>query len=329
MSDASPNLTPDEQSVLKALYMWEYDEPESDYEGMVLFKACHPHEESRRYLVGIGGFYGHGGSPIPHLLVLATLPESFDDERFLKTLATLERLDCVAVVDSSIRRQCPRADRRRGYCRQCAYWGRDHLDYEFGFGGIWRLDDGRRIVLGGRLEKDSYDVTDERGQVAPHTTHTCYPFAAVDMRVDAVSSHRVYDLLEVKLSDKGFDKARDLYLAEHNGARGSERQPPAVGDGAMARRAGSVEEDEPGQEPALTKPERLTLCTLASFDPSELASAKQIADAMDLKERLSARTITPAIRKLVDLDLAERPEGERLGGRLTLRGRRLASKIAD
>lgn len=89
------------------------------------------------------------------------------------------------------------------------------------------------------------------------------------------------------------------------------------------------EEDEPRQDPALKNAERMTLLTLAVFDPSILASAAQIAEAMDPSERLSERTITPAIRKLVELGLAERPEGERQGARLTLRGRRLASKIAD
>lgn len=100
--------------------------------------------------------------------------------------------------------------------------------------------------------------------------------------------------------------------------------PPAPLDPSLAPNG-----DEPRQDPALKNADRLTLLTLAVFDPSILASAAQIAEAMDPSERLSERTITPAIRKLVELGLAERPEGERQGARLTLRGRRLASKIAD
>lgn len=79
--------------------------------------------------------------------------------------------------------------------------------------------------------------------------------------------------------------------------------------------------------PALTSSERLTLCTMANFDVLDLATAQRIAEAMDPAEALSDRTITPAIRKLIELGLAERPEGDRQGARLTLRGRRLAQKI--
>lgn len=97
------------------------------------------------------------------------------------------------------------------------------------------------------------------------------------------------------------------------------RLPPAkiIGEG-----------DETEQAPALKKSERLTLGALATFDPAFLASAENVADAMDRAERRSDRTIRDAIRRLVELDLAERPEGKRQGARLTIRGRRLASKIA-
>ncbi|HRR86051.1 MAG TPA: hypothetical protein P5316_13660 [Phycisphaerae bacterium] len=104
----------------------------------------------------------------------------------------------------------------------------------------------------------------------------------------------------------------------------SSSPPPAACDSFA-----TSNEDGPRQDPALKNADRLTLLTLAMFDPSILASVAQIAEGMDPSERLSERTITPAIRRLVELGLAERPEGERQGARLTLRGRRLASKIAD
>ena len=87
------------------------------------------------------------------------------------------------------------------------------------------------------------------------------------------------------------------------------------------------EGDETKQAPALKKSERLTLQSLATFDPSFLSSAENVADAMERAERRSDRTIRDAIRRLVELDLAERPEGKRQGARLTIRGRRLAPKI--
>lgn len=88
------------------------------------------------------------------------------------------------------------------------------------------------------------------------------------------------------------------------------------------------EGDETEQAPALKKSDRLTLQALATFDPAFLSSAENVADAMDRAERRSDRTIRDAIRRLVELDLAERPEGKRQGARLTIRGRRLAPKIA-
>ena len=91
----------------------------------------------------------------------------------------------------------------------------------------------------------------------------------------------------------------------------------------------SDEGDETEQAPALKKSDRLTLQALATFDPAFLSSAENVADAMDRAERRSDRTIRDAIRRLVELDLAERPEGKRQGARLTIRGRRLVPKIAD
>lgn len=81
--------------------------------------------------------------------------------------------------------------------------------------------------------------------------------------------------------------------------------------------------------PALTANQILVIATMARFDGSRLLSAATIEQEMDAHERLSDRTIGPIVRRLVELDLAERPEGKRSGARLTMRGRRLAPKVAD
>jgi hypothetical protein len=81
--------------------------------------------------------------------------------------------------------------------------------------------------------------------------------------------------------------------------------------------------------PALSETDRMVLQTMAIFDPSRLLSTATIAEAMAPAARLAHRTIGPIVRRLIELELAERPEGDRSGARLTMRGRRLASKIAD
>ncbi len=81
--------------------------------------------------------------------------------------------------------------------------------------------------------------------------------------------------------------------------------------------------------PALTPNQTVVIETMAQFDGSRLLSAVTIDEGMDPKRRLSARTIGPIVRRLIKLGLAERPEGERSGARLTPKGRRLAPKIAD
>ncbi|HMN96929.1 MAG TPA: hypothetical protein PKC43_10565 [Phycisphaerales bacterium] len=71
------------------------------------------------------------------------------------------------------------------------------------------------------------------------------------------------------------------------------------------------------------------LQALATLDPTELASAVRIADAIDPSRRVSERSIVTIVRRLLELDLAERPMGDRSGARLTLKGRRIARRIAE
>lgn len=105
--------------------------------------------------------------------------------------------------------------------------------------------------------------------------------------------------------------------------------PAPIPDAPPAQGAATADDDEATSAPALTKNERLVLVALARFDAAVLASIEDIHDAMDPAERLSLRAIGPAVNKLIANGLAERPEGDRQGARLTIKGRRLASKIAD
>ena len=80
--------------------------------------------------------------------------------------------------------------------------------------------------------------------------------------------------------------------------------------------------------PALTENQSRVLQTMADFDGSLLLSAKAIAAAMKADVRLSEETVRQCVAKLVEVDLAERPDGPRSGARLNNKGRRLAGKIA-
>lgn len=101
-------------------------------------------------------------------------------------------------------------------------------------------------------------------------------------------------------------------------ANASPPGPPAAAD----------EGEDEQQVPALTKAERATLLALATFDASRLASALEVSEAMP-GVSYSERSAREAIKKLVALNLAERPEGEKQGARLTIKGRRLASRLDD
>ncbi|MGV6814302.1 MAG: hypothetical protein ACWA5W_04730 [Phycisphaerales bacterium] len=97
---------------------------------------------------------------------------------------------------------------------------------------------------------------------------------------------------------------------------------------APSRASEDTDEDTP-VPPALSPKEATVLRTLAIFDSSELVSAARIESEMELSIRLSARTIGKAVSRLIEVGLAERPQGDRSGTRLTIAGRRLAQKIAD
>lgn len=89
------------------------------------------------------------------------------------------------------------------------------------------------------------------------------------------------------------------------------------------------EEEAVPEQPALTNKEILVIRTMDQVDGSRLLSIAGIEQGMAKHERLAARTIGPIVKKLIEMDLAERPEGPRLGARLTRQGRIFAKKFAD
>lgn len=120
---------------------------------------------------------------------------------------------------------------------------------------------------------------------------------------------------------------RTVALAWADRQRMKARLAAEAGASEREHHGGPDEDDQP--PPALTANEASVLRTLAHFDPAELASAARVEAAMDRASRISDKTIRVAIRRLVELGLVERPEGDRSGARLTIAGRRLVRKIAD
>jgi hypothetical protein len=109
------------------------------------------------------------------------------------------------------------------------------------------------------------------------------------------------------------------------------RPPREVTVASAANTNFNVSEDfeKDVQPPALTEAQRITLCAMNSFDRTVLASAQKICEAINPTKRLSEETVRQCIKRLIKLDLVERPEGSRKGARLTNAGRRLAGKIVD
>ncbi len=79
--------------------------------------------------------------------------------------------------------------------------------------------------------------------------------------------------------------------------------------------------------PGLTLSERAVLQGLYEFGPESPAHIASVAERMEVKR--SDSVVRKAVKRLIELGLAERPEGERNGARLTIAGRDMARKIAD
>lgn len=104
-------------------------------------------------------------------------------------------------------------------------------------------------------------------------------------------------------------------------AEGGNREEPAK---TPAPKTDRPEEDE-GQGRALTKNDRLVMCALYQLSPDVLLGARELGNKTAF--RLSDKTIFTVLKKLEGMLLAERPEGDRSGWRLTTRGRMRARII--
>jgi hypothetical protein len=121
------------------------------------------------------------------------------------------------------------------------------------------------------------------------------------------------DLLD-RVAERAAEKMARVFGAGDN----DDTKPPALP-------AGGVE----SAGPALTVNQSRVLQTMARFDASRLLSSKMIVEEMDAATRLSEETVRQCVGKLIESNLAERPEGDRSGARLNSAGRKLAGKIAD
>lgn len=117
-----------------------------------------------------------------------------------------------------------------------------------------------------------------------------------------------------------------VLIARVEKAATTERDEAASPGAATASTADPLDDDG-GM--ALTVNQSRVLQTMARFDGARLVSSKMIVEEMDTTTRLSEETVRQCVRKLIESNLADRPEGDRSGARLTIAGRRLAGKIAD
>lgn len=108
----------------------------------------------------------------------------------------------------------------------------------------------------------------------------------------------------------------------------------AVTDGATSpsddgeeRQGAEEEKSSDGNGPSLTQREVGVLCAMAIANAGELLSVRAICRNIPSDYPSSERTVRSVVKDLIRKKLAERPEGERSGARLTLAGRRLAKQV--
>jgi hypothetical protein len=98
-----------------------------------------------------------------------------------------------------------------------------------------------------------------------------------------------------------------------------ENPPPAPANG----------EGDDAAMPSVNRNGKLILEILHNRYPT-LQTVQEIHDALRMRSPsvyLSDRTIRPALKKLIDDNLAERPQGARKGATLTIAGKRLAERL--
>ena len=80
---------------------------------------------------------------------------------------------------------------------------------------------------------------------------------------------------------------------------------------------------------SLDKKQKWVMAAMARSELSDLLSLDTICTAAASEGNVSERTAGTIVKKFISLKLAERPQGDKKGARLTTRGRRLATKIAQ
>lgn len=106
----------------------------------------------------------------------------------------------------------------------------------------------------------------------------------------------------------------------------------AAEDQEKAQAATVTNGDEAKETPALTEIERTILQVLGEYDPGILLTAQQISDAtkdpeVEIARYVGLSSTKNSIRKLIMRGLAERPEGDKAGARLTTKGRLALAKL--
>ncbi len=108
----------------------------------------------------------------------------------------------------------------------------------------------------------------------------------------------------------------------------AERELPlGSSDGEEASAAIPDGDQDDAQPVALGQTGRLVFSTLAGVDPAVLCSIRDIRKRMPLKDQLGPETVRSAVLKLIEGELAERPNGPRGGVRLTTKGRTRRKQI--
>lgn len=99
--------------------------------------------------------------------------------------------------------------------------------------------------------------------------------------------------------------------------------------------SGRFDDKDEAMGPALTASQSRVLQAMGRFDGSQLLSARMLAketedgQAKPPLAALSEETVRQCVKKLIAEGLAERPQGDRSGARLTSAGRKKVGKIAE
>jgi hypothetical protein len=162
-------------------------------------------------------------------------------------------------------------------------------------------------------------------QAAPHFEHDELARALIELGMTPFGQYGHEDLLAAeRITPEQIDRfernrrlVADLAQAFPAMQTNEEDRPK---DGQQDR---PNSEEQAPDEFALTTAERTVLAALSAFDSAELVSTRKISK----DESMGTKTAQHAVNRLIELDLAERPNGDKHGARLNRRGRLLAQRL--